>query len=127
MLDRNRATSHCWCPPSGDTQGVQCGGGDEMKLILAIVSFEDAEGLTEALLQASFKVTTLATTGGLLRRQFTTLLVGTEEDRVDVAMELIQANTRPHRARLPRLAGPGTREIGAATVFVLNIEALHKY
>lgn len=98
-----------------------------MKLILAIVNFEDAEGLTEALLQADFRATTLATMGGFLRRQYTTLLVGTEEDRVDAAMELIQANTRPHRARFPRLTGLGAQEIGAATVFVLDIEASHQY
>jgi len=56
-----------------------------------------------------------------------TLLVGTEEDRVDAAMELVKANTRPHRARHPLFTGLGTREIGAATVFVLNMEALHQY
>ena len=98
-----------------------------MKLILAIVSSEDTEGLTGALLQADFRVTTLAAVGGFLRRQYTTLLVGAEEDKIDAAMELIKANTRRHRARLPRLASLGTREIGAATVFVLNIEALHRY
>jgi uncharacterized protein YaaQ len=112
---------------AGTIQGLQCRGGNEMKLILAIVSFEDVEGLTEALLQADFRVTTLATIGGFLRRQHTTLLVGTEEGRVDAAMELIQANTRPHRARFPRLAALGTQEIGAATVFVLDIEASHRY
>ena len=98
-----------------------------MKLIVTIVSSEDAEGLTEALLQAEFRVTTMAAIGGFLRRQYMTLLVGTEEDRVDVAMELIKANTRPHRARYPLFTDLGTREIGAATVFVLNVEALHRY
>jgi uncharacterized protein YaaQ len=98
-----------------------------VKLILAIVSSEDAAGLTEALLQADFRVTTMAAIGGFLRSRYMTPLVGTEEDRVNAAMQLIKANTRPHRARDPLLTGPGTREIGAATVFVINVEALHRY
>ena len=98
-----------------------------MKMVLAIVSSEDAEGLTEALLRADFGVTTMATVGGFLRRQYTTLLIGTEEGKVDKALESIKANTSPHRGRLPLSAGLGTQEIGAATVFVLNVEALHHY
>lgn len=98
-----------------------------MKMVLAIVSSEDAERLAEALLKADFGVTTVATVGGFLRRQYTTLLIGTEEDKVDEALELIKANTKPHRGRLPLSAGLGTQEIGAATVFVLNVEALHHY
>jgi len=98
-----------------------------MKMVLAIVSSEDAEKLTEALLKADFGVTTMATVGGFLRRQYTTLLIGTEEGKVDEALGLIKANTSPHRGRLPLSAGLGTQEIGAATVFVLNVEALHQY
>jgi len=98
-----------------------------MKMILAIVSSEDAEKLTEALLRADFGVTTMATIGGFLRRQYTTLLIGTEEEKVDEALELIKTNARPHKGRPPLSAGLGTRQIGAATVFVLNMEALHHY
>ena len=98
-----------------------------MKLILAMVSSGDAERLTEALLKAGLGVTTMATVGGFLRRQYTTLLMGTEEDKVDEVLGLIRANTKPHRGRLPLSAGLGTQEIGAATIFVLDVEALHHY
>lgn len=98
-----------------------------MKMVLAIVSSEDSERLAEALLKAEFGVTTMATVGGFLRRQYATLLIGTEEEKVDEALELIRANTKPHKGRFPLSAGLGTQEIGAATVFVLNVEALHQY
>ncbi|MEA3346077.1 MAG: cyclic-di-AMP receptor [Chloroflexota bacterium] len=98
-----------------------------MKMILAIVSSEDADGLTEALLKADFGLTTLATVGGFLRRQYATLLIGTKEERVDEALELIKANTKPHKGRLPLSAGPGNQEIGAATVFVLNMGEMYRY
>jgi len=98
-----------------------------MKMVLAIVSSGDAEKLTEELLKAGFGVTTMATVGGFLRRQYMTLLIGTEDEKVDQALALIKANTKPHRGRLPLSAGLGTQEIGAATVFVLDIEALYHY
>ena len=98
-----------------------------MKMVLAIVSSGDAEKLTEKLLTAKFGVTTMATTGAFLRRQYVTLLIGTEDDKVDEALQLIKANTKPHRGRLPLSAGLGTKEIGAATVFVLGVEGLYHY
>jgi len=98
-----------------------------MKMILAIVSSEDVEGLTEALLQAGFGVTILSVMGGFLRRAYATLLIGTRKDKVDLAMEVIKGNTTRHEARFPLFAGRGTLEIGAATVFVLDLEASHRY
>jgi uncharacterized protein YaaQ len=98
-----------------------------MKMVLAIVSSGDSEKLTEALLQGSFGVTTMSTLGGFLRRTYVTLLIGTEDERVDEVMEIIRENTRPHRGRLPLSAGLGTQQIGAATVFVLGVEAMHQY
>lgn len=98
-----------------------------MRMILAIVSSEDVEGLTEALLRAGFRVTILSVMGGFLRRTYATLLIGTVQDKVDVAMELIKDNTTRHEARFPLFIGRGDLETGAATVFVLNLEASYKY
>jgi len=98
-----------------------------MRMILAIVSSEDVEGLTEALLQAGFRLTILSVMGGFLRRAYATLLIGTLQDKVDVAMKLIKDNTTRHKARFPLFTGRGALEIGAATVFVLNLEASYRY
>ena len=54
-----------------------------MKLILAIVSNDDASAVTSALTKNNFYMTRLATTGGFLRAGNTTLIVGTEDELVD--------------------------------------------
>ena len=98
-----------------------------MKMILAIVSSEDTEGLTEALLKVGFRVTVVSVVGGFLRRAYATLLIGTEEERVDAVMQLIKANTTRRPVRFPLFARRGALEVGAATVFVLDLEASHRY
>lgn len=61
-----------------------------MRLILAIVPQKDAQPLTDALLAAMFQVTKLASTGGFLRKGSVTLLVGTEDQRVDEVLATIK-------------------------------------
>jgi uncharacterized protein YaaQ len=110
-----------------DPQGSVIRGGIDMKLILAIVSAEDAEVLTEALLRDGFRVTALSAMGGFLRRTYVTLLIGTEADRVESALQLIRGNTARRPARFPLFARRDAVEIGAATVFVLDLEASRRY
>ena len=54
-----------------------------MKLITAIVNKEDSKAVCNELLRAHFYVTRLATTGGFLMAGNMTLLIGTEDERVD--------------------------------------------
>mgnify|MGYP001565667339 FL=1 len=61
-----------------------------MKLIIAIVRDADVEAVLTALIERKFGVTRLASTGGFLRRGSTTLLIGTDEGRVDEAMEALR-------------------------------------
>ena len=49
-----------------------------MKMIIAIVNDEDSEQVTHALTHNEFRVTTIASTGGFLRRGLTTLLCAFE-------------------------------------------------
>ena len=56
------------------------------KLIIAIVSNEDSTAASRALTKGGFSVTRLATTGGFLLSGNTTMLVGTDADRVDEAI-----------------------------------------
>lgn len=98
-----------------------------MKMILAIISYEDLERLTEALLQSDFRVTIVSVMGGFLRRTYATLLIGTGQDKVDQTVELIRANTSRHEVRFPLFGGRGTMDVGAATVFVLDLEASYRY
>ena len=54
-----------------------------MKLVLAIVNNDDSAIVSSALTHEGFFVTKLSTTGGFLMVGNTTLLIGTEDDKVD--------------------------------------------
>ncbi len=66
-----------------------------MKMIIAILRDADNDPVSHALTTANFRVTTIASTGGLLHRGQTTLLVGTEDDQVTSALSLIKQNCSP--------------------------------
>lgn len=83
-----------------------------MKLMIVIVRNEDHEATVKALVKQDFRVTFIASTGGFLRRGNTTLLIGTEEERIDQAMEIIRNACSPAEA--------GQRR---ATIFVANLES----
>ena len=56
-----------------------------MKLVFAIVSNDDATTVMRELNKEGFQVTKLASTGGFLRVGNVTLLVGTDEEKVEKA------------------------------------------
>ena len=82
------------------------------KLILAIIFNADAvEPLSQALLDKDYSVTKISSTGGFLRRQTTTLMIGVEEERLAAAMTIIREVCQPY----------SRPEGHAATLFVLNV------
>jgi len=83
-----------------------------MKLIIAIVRDEDSEAVSNALVEAGFRVTRIASTGGFLRRGSTTLMIGVEEDMVDQAFQIFRKCCTP-------VVETGIRR---ATLFVLNVD-----
>lgn len=102
-----------------------------MKLIIAIVSRDDAGPVTRALTQAGFTSTRLAATGGFLRGENETVLVGVDEERVHAAMEVIKAQSHARRQAVPAglsigydyyPAAPVEVTVGGATIFVVDIE-----
>ena len=83
-----------------------------MKLMIAIVNNDDYDKIARKLTDEEYRVTCIASTGGLFRRGSTTLLIGLEEDKIDRATEIIKTNsTSPE--------GVGTHK---AAIFVLNIK-----
>ena len=54
-----------------------------MKMIFAIVHDEDSGFVIDNLTKHEFMVTKLSSSGGFLKRGSTTLLVGTDDDKVD--------------------------------------------
>jgi len=82
-----------------------------MKLILAIVHDSDSDSVTQGLTSASFRVTRVASTGGMLRRGMTTLLIGVEPDQVDAAIQILRETCTPAAAGEKR-----------ATIFVVPVD-----
>lgn len=82
-----------------------------MKMIIAIVRDADLESVSQALTSADFRVTRIASTGGLLRRGVATLLAGVEDERVEAALQIIRQALTPAQAEEKR-----------ATIFVVPVE-----
>jgi uncharacterized protein YaaQ len=82
-----------------------------MKLILAIVHDADSESVTQGLTSARFRVTRVASTGGLLRRGMTTLLIGVEAEQVEGAIQILRQTCTP--------AAEGEKR---ATIFVVPVD-----
>jgi uncharacterized protein YaaQ len=66
-----------------------------MKLILAIVRNSDSDSVTQVLTSGGFRVTRVASTGGLLRRGMTTLLIGLEAEQVEAAIAVLRQTCAP--------------------------------
>jgi uncharacterized protein YaaQ len=82
-----------------------------MKLIIAIVRDVDADAITQALTSANYRVTRTSSTGGLLRRGVTTLLIGVDDPQVGPAIDVMKKECTP-------LPEGGKR----ATIFVVPVE-----
>ena len=82
------------------------------KLILAIIFNTDAvDPLSQALLEEDYSVTKVSSTGGFLRRDNTTFVIGVKEERLPGAMAIIREVCSPY----------SSPEGHAATIFVLDV------
>jgi uncharacterized protein YaaQ len=87
-----------------------------MKLIIAIVKDIDAEKVSNDLTAANFRVTTIASTSGFLRRGLNTMLCGVEDDQVTKALEVIRGSYPP----------PESPDEKRCSIFVVNVgEYIH--
>lgn len=62
------------------------------RMVLAVLSNDDANTVQAALVEDEFRVTRINTTGGFLRRGNVTLLVGVAEREVDAVISHIRSN-----------------------------------
>jgi uncharacterized protein YaaQ len=88
-----------------------------MKMIIAIVNDDDSERVSKAVTGSGFKVTTVASTGGFLRKGKTTMLSGVEDDQLEKALKVL-------RSCFPL---PHPDEGHRCTIFVLNINETHHF
>jgi len=87
----------------------------DMKLILAIVPEELANGIMDTLIEAKYSATLISTTGGLLRKGNATLLIGVQAGKADDAIQRIERYCVDTLAT-QTVADPAT------SIFVLDVE-----
>jgi uncharacterized protein YaaQ len=83
-----------------------------MKMIVAILPYEDAEAVNHALITSNLCVTEIASSGGFFRQGSSTLMIGVDDDSVDDAIQTINNNCTPSVELMRK----------RATLFVLNVE-----
>jgi len=83
-----------------------------MKMIIAIVGDDDSDRVTKSLTNANYRVTTIGSTGGFLKKGQSTMLIGVENELLEKALENISSC-------FPTPAEKGDKR---CTIFVLNID-----
>lgn len=108
-----------------------------MKLVFAIVSNDDASVVMKQLNKEGFSVTKMASTGGFLKVGNVTLLVGTEEENVQKAIDIMSKYSAKRKqvvfsaepyigANTGYMSFPAEIEVGGATIFVVDVERFEK-
>jgi uncharacterized protein YaaQ len=104
-----------------------------MKLVVAIVSKEDADKTVSALTKAGFRATRIDSVGGFLKEKNSTILTGVERAKVKKVLEVIGKKAKSHKDTLaptPTMSGAGEFVMadpvevaaGGAIVFVLDVD-----
>ena len=106
-----------------------------MKLIIAIINRDDANGVTQNLTRSGFSSTSLSTTGGFLLAGNVTLLIGVKDDQVQRAIDLIREHSHSRRQMVPAITEmsygfmpvmPVEVTVGGATIFVVDVERFER-
>lgn len=92
-----------------------------MKLIITILPDENTEAVSRALTSSNFRVTQIASTGGFLRKGASTLLIGLDDEKVDIAIDIIRSNSHTNTENSESSAS-STHENGkSTTIYVINV------
>lgn len=106
-----------------------------MKLIYAIINNDDSHSVQSALTKKGVQATKLASSGGFLMAGNTTLMICSEDDRLDEIIDIIKKHSHRRKQFVPNSAsyGIGTYTsfpvevtVGGATIFVTNVERFEK-
>lgn len=106
-----------------------------MKMVIAIVSSDDASNVQKALIKDHYQATKLATTGGFLMKGNTTFLIGAENDKIQTIIEVIGNHSKKRKKVIPNsvinefgmlATSPVEVTVGGATIFVLDVEQFVK-
>ena len=104
-----------------------------MKMIMAIMSRDEAERVLQALVAANLTATFMETRGGMLRQAQMTLFIAVEPDDVERVLSIIQSTCRSEsvvesvegdEAPTPMPVRP---QLGGAVVFIWDIERIETF
>ena len=112
-----------------------------MKMVFAIISKADEDITVTALNEAGFFATRLSTIGGFLKKTNTSVIVGTEDEKVPQVLDILKKYAGKRIDEMPYVApsmarasnGVGTPYVtvptnaGGATVFVLDVDQVEKF
>ncbi len=96
-----------------------------MKLVLAVVSNQAADRITDALLAAGFRTTRLASTGGFRREGNTTLMMGLDDEDVEPVLAILKSGVHTAASKKAAALALANSEqpIGRGAVLVLPLES----
>jgi len=108
-----------------------------MKMVMAVVPRDEAEGVLSALIAAGHGVTFTESRGGMLRQAQYTLFTGVDESALDQVLAIIRESCHSH-VRIERgeggfgapvLAAPTTvsARVGGAVVFIWDLDQFATY
>lgn len=106
-----------------------------MKMIIAVVSSDDANNVQKALIKEHYQATKLATTGGFLMKGNTTFLIGADDEKISDIINIIGNHSKQRKKIIPNSVvsefgmlstTPIEVTVGGATIFVLNVEQFVK-
>ena len=102
-----------------------------MKLVIAVVQVYDTDRLLRSVTEAGLRATRIVSTGGFLRMQNATVLMGVEDDRVGEAIDAVRATCQARVEVRAEAAAPefadwidcGIQEVplGGGVVFVVPV------
>lgn len=108
-----------------------------MKLLIIIVQDDDVNSVVNRLNQEKIGVTRLSSSGGFLRRGNTTILIGAQDDQVDLIKDIIREKCRSRVEMMPSIpviaqgiitaSEPIEVRVGGAIYFQVDIEEFHKF
>ena len=78
-----------------------------MKMVLAIINYDDSQDVISSLMKAGFSITKLATTGGFLKAGNVTILIGLDESKLDECFDIIREHSSSRKQIMPATAELG--------------------
>jgi len=101
-------------------------------MIIAVINNDDSAAASAALSRSGFWVTKLSTTGGYLMVGNSTFLIGTEDERVDEALEVLSKHCSARKQKTAGRFSLGKGlvndsvveevTVGGAVVFVMSVD-----